>query len=129
MWHFIKGCVIIRVNAKHPERLLNLMRENGVPVRRVYGEKRGEVQLAITPRDFKRLRPLARAANCRVHIVGRDGAPFALNRLWRRPVLWAGTLLMMGAIAFRRRGLCTSRSTGASACRRPSCCGRLPSRG
>ena len=99
MWQFIKGCVIIRVNGRHPERLLNLMREHGLPVRRVCGAKRDELQLTMHARDFRKLRPLMRKANCRAHILTRRGAPFALNRLWRRPVLWAGVLLASAAIA------------------------------
>ena len=100
MWQFVKGCVIIRIIGKYPERMLNSLREQGIFVRDARVARRGELTLAIRARDFHRLRPIARTCRCRVHIIGRGGLPFAMRRLFHRPVLLFGMLLAFGAIAF-----------------------------
>ncbi len=117
MWHFVNGCVIIQCTGRNLPRFLNLLRANGMQVENVRGLPEGGLSLTVRARDFKRIRPLVRESGCRVHILARDGLPFLLWRLRRRPVLWAGLLVVIGLMAFASTRIMHIRVEG---------CDRLP---
>ena len=100
MWHFVNGCVIIQCTGRNLPRFLNLLRANGIQAENVRGLPEGGLSLAVRVRDFKRIRPLVRESGCHVHILARDGLPFLLWRLRRRPVLWIGLLVVTGLMVF-----------------------------
>ncbi len=112
MWYFLRGCVIIRINGRKPERLLERMREAGIELRDVRSLGPYEVEAALPAGDFRRLRTLARKSRCRVHIVGKRGLPFHTRRVWRRPALWVTALLALGLIAFASTRILTVRVVG-----------------
>lgn len=86
---FLLGYVELRVEGRHLERFVNLAVSNGIyvwDVRRL----EGELRLRMGLRAFRRLRPVARRARCRIRVLGRRGFPFLLRRVARRRVLWVG---------------------------------------
>lgn len=94
---FLLGHLRIEVTGGNPGRFLNLALTQGLILWDI--TYRGEALWAsLTVRDFFALRPAARGARCRVRIRRRQGLPFLLVRLRRRPLLVAGALLSLGFI-------------------------------
>ncbi|MEG1755642.1 MAG: sporulation protein YqfD [Clostridia bacterium] len=112
MWNSIQGCVIIQCTGRNPERFLNLLRTERIPVMQVHSSARGELNLTIHAADFKRIRPLVRTAGCKVHILGRRGVPFILWRLRCRPALWIMMALMLISLAIASTRIMRIRITG-----------------
>lgn len=112
MWHFIRGCVIIHISGRKPERLLERMRQSGVALWDVRSTGPYEVEAAIAVKDFRRLRTIARKSRCHVHIVRKRGLPFGVRRVWRRPALWVTALVMLGLTIFASTRILTIRVEG-----------------
>lgn len=89
----LAGEVRIRVRGASIERFLNRCARGGVLLRKTRRVDFGELHATVSVRDFKRLRGLMGRTGCRVHILSRRGAPFALHRLRRRYVLFGGFAL------------------------------------
>lgn len=86
---YLLGTLRVDVTGGDSERFLNRCLEEGIllwDLRRTPERLDATVMLA----DFFRLRPIARAARCRVRIREREGLPFLIRRLRRRPFLLAG---------------------------------------
>lgn len=93
--HEIKGLVRLQITGYYLERFLNLCSREDI---RLYYVKRVDIdcmRVSVTVSDFRRLRAFARRSRCRVHIVGREGAPFFLRRFRRRYALWGGAVLFL----------------------------------
>ena len=106
MWNFLQGYVIIKVSGLSLERFLNLMLRAGLRPRQVERCGVGGIRLRVRARDFKKLRPIRRKCNCRIHISERHGTAFALADLWRRKVLLIGcTLALLSLFALSTRVL------------------------
>jgi similar to stage IV sporulation protein len=90
--HFRKwaGFVKIDVRGEQAERLLNALIAHRFDVWDIRRLDPNTVRMCVILRDFFRLRPLLRGTNCRVHVVGRYGFPFFLNKLVRRKMFLAG---------------------------------------
>ncbi len=100
MWQFIKGYVIIQIEGLSAAAFLRRMTAAGIRVSHVTGPGPGTVRCSIPVKRFFALRRLKRGLSLRIHIVSRGGLPFLLRKLWRRPVLWIGTTVLFGAMAF-----------------------------
>ncbi|MGE5672964.1 MAG: sporulation protein YqfD [Mycobacterium leprae] len=86
---WVWGYLRIGVYGDQIERFLNLALKHGLYLWDTDRDaERMRAHLSI--HDFRRLRPVARGAHCRVRILTRRGLPFKLTRLWRRPALIAG---------------------------------------
>ncbi|MGI6192263.1 MAG: sporulation protein YqfD [Christensenellales bacterium] len=91
LWYSLRGYVKIQVKGNAPIRLIELARENGIPVRGIKSEGEGVLTACVTPKGFCMLRGLNRKAKCSVRIVKRSGIPFLLAGLRTRPMLfWGG---------------------------------------
>lgn len=112
MWKLTDGCVILLVTGKNPERFLNGLRKRGIPVRAASMEERGRLRLSIPAKDFLRIRPVARACGCRVHILERRGFAFWLRALLKRPGLWGGALAGLALMALMSTRILFIRITG-----------------
>lgn len=62
MWHFQKGYVIIKIVGVYPERLLALLRKQGVPLKDIVREETGALRCTLPARDFRRLHGLNRSS-------------------------------------------------------------------
>lgn len=97
LWRFIVGYLVVTVQGRAVERLLNLAVTRGVgfwDLNRHYQEARFCVTLA----SFKQLRPLVRKTRCRLHIERKVGLPFWRIRMRRRRALVAGACFFLAAL-------------------------------
>lgn len=91
LYRYLSGYLAVRVSGARPEGLVNRLVDAGVDLwdlRRQGDALTGCIRLA----DFRAIRPLVRAAGCRVRIRRRGGLPFLLRRLRARHMLLAGAL-------------------------------------
>ena len=105
MWKTLGRYVIIKIEAKYPERVLNAFRRHGIGVFDVSFPTRGALLLRMRAEDFFRLRAVRREIPFSAHIVRRKGMLFRLRPLVRfRPVLLIGcaaALLLLATLSTR----------------------------
>lgn len=92
---FLLGHLRIVVSGGEIERFLNLALAEGLYL---WGIRRmpDRMEASLTIRSFFVLRRVARGSRCRVRILSRQGLPFLVGRLRRRPVLIVGALVCGG---------------------------------
>jgi similar to stage IV sporulation protein len=97
VWHWWGGYLLLDLSGEQVERFLNLVVARGI---RVWGLRWSEngLNLHISTREFKRLRPLARQTHTSVHIVDKLGFPFQLRRIRGRRMLIAGALVFAAVL-------------------------------
>jgi len=98
LWYSLRGYVKIQVKGSAPIRLIELARENGIPVRGIQSEGPGVLTACVTPKGFCMLRSLNRKAKCSVRIVQKSGLPFLLAGLRARPMLLWGGVAALAAL-------------------------------
>lgn len=100
MWHFIRGYVILQLEAMTAERILNALSAAGVRVWRVRRRGALNCELRMHAGDVFTLFRMRRRHRFRLHIEARRGLPFLWLRLWRRKVLLFGSMLVFAAFCF-----------------------------
>lgn len=93
---YMTGVVRIRVRGAAIERFLNLCSRHDIALHDIARIAIDELHATIRLSDFRRLRGLMGRTGCRVHLLGRRGAPFAAHRLRKRYVLFGGILCLAG---------------------------------
>ncbi len=93
-WRFLRGFVVISLEGRGVERLLNLAVVRGISFWDLQ-KKREKAHLSLSLASFRELRPLLRKARCRLRIHRKVGFPFVSYRLRRRRGLVAGALLFV----------------------------------
>lgn len=88
--NFFLGSVLVEVRGSYPERFFNLCARSGIEFWDMSIEDIGVFRVRMTAATFKRLRPVAKKAMCRVHILERSGLPFFTNRFRKRSALIIG---------------------------------------
>lgn len=95
LFGYVRFCIIGRT----PEAFLNAAALQGIPVWRV--SARGEVCTAHTAAaDYARLRPAARAGGVRLRVEQKNGLPFWMLHIRRRPGIAVGLLIFFTAPVF-----------------------------
>lgn len=86
---YLRGGIRVTARGAFPERFLNLCVTERIPL---WGVQKKESALTawMLPRDFCRVRPIARRSRMRVRIARRYGLPFLLKRLKKRKMLLGG---------------------------------------
>ena len=90
-----RGSVSVRVRGAAIERFLNACARADVHLRAVRRVDVNELTCCLSIHDLRVLRHHMRRTGCRLHITGRQGAPFVLARFLRRRVLVAGCGLLL----------------------------------
>lgn len=92
---WFNGYLVIILNGKRIERLINLAVQKGMQVWSItrYDEQRGKI--AIRLEDFFRLKPLLKDTGCRMRILSKHGFPFFLMRVRKRYAFFGGFLLFI----------------------------------
>ena len=85
-----RGDCRARAYGANPERLLNLLSENGISFRNAVPQDEHTMLISVNKRDVEALKHLARRAMCAVEILSRRGLPYFLRRLRKRYTLLAG---------------------------------------
>ncbi len=98
LWYSLRGYVKIQVKGNEPIRLIELARENEIPVRGIKSEGQGVLTACVTPKGFIMLRAINRSAKCSVHIVKKTGVPFFLANFRSRPMLFWGGAFALAAL-------------------------------
>ncbi|HYF93709.1 MAG TPA: sporulation protein YqfD [Symbiobacteriaceae bacterium] len=94
---FLLGHLRIEVSGGRIERFLNLALEHNLALWNI--QRTPDVmRVSLTIRDFLAMRPVARGAGVRVRLLSRQGMPFILVRLRRRPALILGALTCIAFI-------------------------------
>lgn len=90
-----RGSVSVRVRGSSIERFLNACARAGVRLREVHRVDEVELICRLSIADLRVLRHHMRRTGCRLHITGRQGAPFLAAKFLRRRVLVAGCGLLI----------------------------------
>ena len=88
-----RGQVWLRVTCPYPERVLNLCSARNLAFWDLEWEGENQFTCRVSRQDFRVLRQNGEKLDCEFHVLGREGAPYALGRLRRRQALAAGLLL------------------------------------
>lgn len=92
MIHWWQGYVVITIRGEKLERLINRMMYQRLAAWDMVRTSRDDAQLAITLKDFFRLRPLLKETGCRVRVKKKIGLPFIVRRMSRRISFSLGAL-------------------------------------
>jgi len=93
--HLARGQVRVRVTGASLTRFLNVCAANNIVLRRMRRKDWNELYAVLSVEDFRILRRHMGRTGCRVHIVSRRGAPFWIERVRPRYVLWGGLLVLL----------------------------------
>ncbi len=96
--HSRKGYVTLILTGYSPERFLNLCAARGIELWGVICRREGGWELQMLVEDYRTIRPLARKAGVRLHILRRRGLPFFLARGRKRWYYAAGILAFFGVL-------------------------------
>lgn len=96
-----QGYLVLEINGKQLERLVNLAVGQGLTIWSIQKKGPDKGQLSILLDDFYRLRPLLRKTDCRVRILRRGGLPFFTVSMKKRIGFVAGIMIfLIGLYAF-----------------------------
>jgi len=84
LFHFLSGYVIIKIEGKNTEQLLNRCVNERLPLCKLKRHGREFATAEISPKLYYRLKLYARDCDCKIRIIRRMGFPFLLQRLKRR---------------------------------------------
>ena len=82
--HNWEGYVRLRLHGYSPERFLNLCNARGLEVWGLICNRDGDYEFFMTVEGYRRVKPLVRKAQVRLHITGRYGLPFFIYRYRKR---------------------------------------------
>ena len=92
---FLRGYVKINLVYQRPERFLNLLASNGIPVHNAVKQGVSGAGITVASRDADRVLELARECGCRAEII-RIGGMAAVRETFRtRPLLFISTAAAM----------------------------------
>lgn len=97
LWNYLKGYVIVEVSGYTLEKFMNLAihHQNAFwNIRR----KEGKIYFSTTIEGFKRLKPDAKKARCRMRIIEKKGLPFLRFRYRKRVMFGIGIFIFIGCI-------------------------------
>ncbi len=92
--NYIRGSVRCEVSGVRPERFLNKCVDAGIDFWEVAYRTPNCLALSMSARNFRRIRPTARAAGCTLRLTKKRGALYGARRLRRRCALLFGAALL-----------------------------------
>lgn len=97
--NFFLGWVLVEVQGAYIERFLNLCSKNQIGFWGMERVAPDLIRVRVTVANYRRLRPYAKKAMCRLHIISKHGLPFFTVKFKKRGVLIGGFLVFV-AIAW-----------------------------
>jgi len=92
----VRSRIEVRLTGRQTERFIKLCGINGIELRRLSREEKGNAyRFVIWADEFYTLRPYLRKTKCRGRIVRRDGASFFIKKNRKRWLFPAGILFAM----------------------------------
>lgn len=96
--NFLRGSVRCMVSGARPVLFLNRCAAEEIAFWDLRYRDANCLALSMSARDYRRIRPVARASGCSVRLTGKRGALYEGRRLLRRAVLLMGVLCLCGAM-------------------------------
>lgn len=93
LWNSINGYVKIMIEGLSQEKLLNLAAQMHLSMWDVRRITYTQMSAFLSVASFKKLRRIAKKTGCKIHIMGKKGVPFLLNRFRFRQVLLYGAIV------------------------------------
>ncbi|WP_442603713.1 sporulation protein YqfD [Paenibacillus sp. KN14-4R] len=90
MMTWFQGSVCVEVKGKDTDGFLNAVLSRSLHVWDIRYLGPNKIQLNLMLRDFFKLRPILRRTGCKVHVTGRKGAPFVLEKMSKRKIFIGG---------------------------------------
>lgn len=97
---FLSGWLTVEIRGEKPERLLDRALAAGLSLHDTRWLEPGRLLTKLILAELRQLAALARPAGCRLRVRRRQGLPFLLRSLRRRPLLPAAALLFLPLLAF-----------------------------
>lgn len=94
----LRGQVQVEIVCEHPERVLNICGERGLPFRDLRRGENGALFLTLSRGDYLRLRDALKNVACEIRPVRQVGFRAALSALARRPTLCVFAVLVPTAL-------------------------------
>ncbi|WP_418790686.1 sporulation protein YqfD [Phosphitispora sp. TUW77] len=98
LWSFITGYVLLVVEGKNFEKLINMAVSRGIYLWDVKWTDSGKASVKLRLNGIRALRHIGRRTGCRFKIVGRGGLPFRIAGMKKRKVLLSGAVMSVLAI-------------------------------
>ncbi|WNQ13459.1 sporulation protein YqfD [Paenibacillus aurantius] len=92
------GYVAVEFRGERTDALLNAAVKKKLIMWDIRIAGPGKMTARLSIRDFFRLRPLLKETGCRVHVTGRFGFPFFLDRLGRRKLFAGGAVVFVAGL-------------------------------
>lgn len=80
----IKSVVEVNINGFFVERLINLLKQNGIDIWDIKYLNVGEVKFKISSKDFKNIKPYIKKSKCKIKIISKRGIYFEMFRYRKR---------------------------------------------
>ncbi len=96
----INGFVQIEIEGYFSERFMNLVLNRKITIWDIKRLSDGRIIAKVVPKEFKKIRKIARDTKCRVKIIKKSGIPFLIFRYKKRKVFVALILLAIVAIGY-----------------------------
>lgn len=95
-----KGTISMEISSLMPEKFINLLWRNGIVAKNIKKVNITTVMLEINLSDYGEISKLAKRADAKIVIVGRNGLSFFLMKLKNRSALSIGVILFAGLIYY-----------------------------
>lgn len=97
---YIKGFVKINIQGLFIERFINVCMRRNIHLWDIENTGKNEMNMNISTKGFKLLRPVARKTKTKVKILKKKGLPFFFSRYRRRKLFIAGIVVMLFALYY-----------------------------
>lgn len=89
------GQVHIEVTGQNTERFINRCMENNISVTNIRRTNGNSIACTVQAEDVRKLRPLLRQSDCKLHILKKDGLPFFFKKILSKKGFLSGLLLFV----------------------------------
>lgn len=96
----INGFAKIEIEGYFAERFINLTLNRKITIWDIHRLADGRITAKVSPREFKKLRKIARETRCRIKIIQKSGIPFFLFRYQKRKIFVLLIFLAIVAIGY-----------------------------
>lgn len=92
------GHVRVTIQGRVPEAFINRCVKESIKIWNIKRLDQTSITCSLSVRDIKRIKPILKATDCRIHFTGRFGWPFIVNKLLSRTGVIAGIVLALLAV-------------------------------
>lgn len=97
---YIKGFVKIDIQGHFIERFINVCMRRNIYLWDIENIEKNRMNMNISIRGFKSLRPVARKTKTKVKIIKKKGLPFFFSKYKKRKLFFGGIIIMFAIICY-----------------------------